>query len=704
MLLVAPVSAAGQGDREADARAAFEALREAFAEIRTTYLDSAATPERRARAQDAADSLLAKGIDPDHGWVAAEMIYQGINVSAQLARPRDFLDALAEAAYAHHLGDTATSGQYSFLLAIGNLEYDRGEYAAAAVLLDSFLQAPPISGMAVATGSGYNIRGFTYRMTQDYAAAARAFDAAVEQYGSTGHNAVDEMVSLSYAARAYQDIGDLPSAEARIAAAFSILEAVGQPARDHPQAYDLFNTSAAILASRGDHAGALARLEQSIAHARRSGNRRREATALQNAGFIRRDIGDYAGAIATFEATLASLPGGTAPRMRQELLTYLAAVYKEIRRLPEAYRAQAEALAISDSLLAVTQALNAKRLEENAEAHRVRLELAEAETRAADLAVAESRRQLALAWGALAIVSLVAALGFVAYRLRRKAAEHDRLEDLVAARTAEIEAHRAELESRARQLERSNHELERFAYIASHDLKTPIRNVTSFLGLIRRRLAPAARAGVEEYLDLATAYAHQMHALVTDVLEFSRIDADLESSSEVVDVAGLLGKLSRQLAPSFAARNGRLEISGTGHVSAPPAQLTQVLTNLIENGLKYNRSVCPTVSVTVGEAPADASDGGPATSIRVTDNGIGIAAEYRERVFGMFKRLHTADEFEGTGLGLAVCRKVCERLGGAIALESAEGEGSTFTVTLPAAAVGSRRPSAVSPRSPALHS
>ena len=273
-------------------------------------------------------------------------------------------------------------------------------------------------------------------------------------------------------------------------------------------------------------------------------------------------------------------------------------------------------------------------------------------------------------WGLVAVLSLASAYGLNRYRARRRA--HVELESVVAERTAE-------LSEQAAALRRSNAELERFAYIASHDLKTPLRNVTSFLGLAERRLDDAGRAAVGEYLGIAAANARQMHALVTDVLEFSKLDADLATQSERFDLGEAVRGVTARLAPG---EQDRVSVTGSAEVVAPASHLEQLALNLIENGLKYNDSPEPHVAIVVERV-------GERVRLTARDNGIGIEPEYHERVFGMFRRLHTSDEYSGTGLGLAVCRKVVERLGGSISLESAPGKGSTFTVDLPAAAAGS---------------
>ena len=274
--------------------------------------------------------------------------------------------------------------------------------------------------------------------------------------------------------------------------------------------------------------------------------------------------------------------------------------------------------------------------------------------------------------------SLVLALAFVIYRWRERARTSATLQELVDARTAELRERGEALASQAARLTESNAELERFAYVASHDLKTPLRNVTSFLGLIRRRLPAEARALVSDYLEIAMANAHQMNELISDVLEFSRVNADVGGLAESTTVSAVVEDVRRERLAELDERGARLTIEGDAAVELPPSALRQLLGNLVGNGLKYNRSPAPEVRVAV-------VDLGARVRIAVADNGIGIDPAYHDRIFEAFGRLHTADEFEGTGVGLAACRKIVLRLGGTIAVDSAPDQGSVFTVELPKA-------------------
>ncbi|MFB9990521.1 ATP-binding protein [Deinococcus oregonensis] len=241
-------------------------------------------------------------------------------------------------------------------------------------------------------------------------------------------------------------------------------------------------------------------------------------------------------------------------------------------------------------------------------------------------------------------------------------------------RRVEVRTH--ELELQTQELERSNAELEQFAYIASHDLQAPIRAVTSFAGIIAQRYAGQLDDRGQLYLQQIIGSGEHMKRLVDDLLTFSRIHTH-QGDQVLVDSQAVFGEVARRLASEDMEGTFDLSATGLPRVRANPQQLDQLLQNLISNGLKYRREgVRPRVQVS-------AVQGGDFWRFAVSDNGIGIEEQYFGRIFEIFQRLHGRDTFEGTGIGLAVCKKIVERHGGQLWLESVVGEGSSFFFTLP---------------------
>jgi PAS domain S-box-containing protein len=225
------------------------------------------------------------------------------------------------------------------------------------------------------------------------------------------------------------------------------------------------------------------------------------------------------------------------------------------------------------------------------------------------------------------------------------------------------------------ELRRSNAELERFAYVASHDLQEPLRMVASYTQLLARRYQGQLDERADRYIGFAVEGATRMQALINGLLAYSRVGSGGEPVPVPVRTA-LDGALAN-LQAAVSAAQARVTHDALPVVQADPVQLLQLFQNLLGNALKFRGPEPPRVHVTAWRQ-------GAWWHFRVSDNGIGIPAEYAERVFVLFQRLHSRALHPGTGMGLAICRKIVERHGGRIWVEPAEGGGSSFLFTLPA--------------------
>ncbi|MEN6342035.1 MAG: PAS domain S-box protein [Methanospirillum sp.] len=230
----------------------------------------------------------------------------------------------------------------------------------------------------------------------------------------------------------------------------------------------------------------------------------------------------------------------------------------------------------------------------------------------------------------------------------------------------------------AEELKRSNEELQRFAYVASHDLQEPLRTIVSFSQLLERRYKGKFDDDADEFIGFIVEGGKRLQALIRDLLQLSRIETQAQPPVPIAAEAVVADVVSTLEAPIREA-GATVAVGPMPTVRADPVQLEQVFTNLITNALKYHREGVPPV------IEISASRSGRRWEFAVRDNGIGIDGEYHDRIFQMFQRLHTADEYEGTGIGLAVVKKIIERHGGTVRVESTPGEGSTFYFTLPAA-------------------
>ena len=252
------------------------------------------------------------------------------------------------------------------------------------------------------------------------------------------------------------------------------------------------------------------------------------------------------------------------------------------------------------------------------------------------------------------------------------------LEQEVGWRTEELRGKNAELEEAVVELERSNADLERFAYVSSHDLQEPLRMVTSYLQLLERNLRDEISPENREFLNYAVDGAKRMSQLIRDLLAYSRVTTE-GSPIAPVDMADVVETAEANLRTAIDHAGASLEVSGPlPLVMGDEAQLVSVLQNLIANAVKYcAEDVTPEVRIGVERNPTS-------WTFSVADNGIGMEEQYKERIFIIFQRLHGRHEYEGTGIGLAVCKRIIERHHGRIWVESAPGQGSTFSFTLPA--------------------
>ncbi len=224
------------------------------------------------------------------------------------------------------------------------------------------------------------------------------------------------------------------------------------------------------------------------------------------------------------------------------------------------------------------------------------------------------------------------------------------------------------------ELERSNQELEQFAYVASHDLQEPLRMVAGYVKLLERRYSGRLDANADTYIRFAVDGTNRMQSLIEGLLAYSRISKG--SSFQPVDTNDAFAAALENLKPAIQESGATITSETLPIVEGDETQLMQLFQNLIGNGLKYRKKdVNPRIKVSARQEERQ-------WVFAVFDNGIGIDAQYFEQIFQIFQRLHTADEYQGTGIGLASCKKIVERHGGRIWLDSVPGEGTTFYFTL----------------------
>ncbi|MGB0863861.1 MAG: sensor histidine kinase [Saprospiraceae bacterium] len=238
----------------------------------------------------------------------------------------------------------------------------------------------------------------------------------------------------------------------------------------------------------------------------------------------------------------------------------------------------------------------------------------------------------------------------------------------------ELQEKKTTIERQNNELLFANEELEKFAYIASHDLKSPLRNVNSFLTLIERKIKQG-RTDIQEDIQYATRASKQMYHLIEDILRFSRMKQQ-EMAFQKVATHNLVMQVVMNLEDVIKEKSGEVEVELLPEIECNQSQISLLFQNLIENAIKYNDNPKPTIEISSQEI-------GKQVLISVRDNGIGIPMDYQDKVFEMFARLHNQQIYEGTGLGLAICKRIVLAHQGDIWFKSDGENGTTFYIQLP---------------------
>lgn len=285
-------------------------------------------------------------------------------------------------------------------------------------------------------------------------------------------------------------------------------------------------------------------------------------------------------------------------------------------------------------------------------------------------------------------VGLLLSLG-VFYYLYRNSNKVGELNSALALANAEleekVEARTQALLQYSEELQRSNRELEEFAFVASHDLQEPLRKIRAFGDRLQQKYSSQLGDSGSDYILRMQLASERMSTLIDDLLSFSRVTTKQRPFAKV-DLNDVIRRAMDNLDYSIEETNAQLHIDPLPIIDADPSQIAQVFTNLIGNSLKFHLpDIRPIITITceANVASPIADDARAWCCLRHSDQGIGFEAQYAERVFSLFQRLHGRDEYSGTGIGLALCRKIIERHGGTITAQSALGEGAVFTIYLP---------------------
>lgn len=378
---------------------------------------------------------------------------------------------------------------------------------------------------------------------------------------------------------------------------------------------------------------------------------------------------DHLRAIRYGNEALVLYPDTALMGLKQSIYKIMADCHAELGYFEEAYHFHQKHKAVNDYLYNKEKDKQIAGLELQFQLDRKENENQVLRARESEQAAIINQRTIAGIAIALGFI-LASLIAYSLYRSNRRKQEYNKeLEQKVTERTKA-------LAKSNRELQNSYYEMERFAYVSSHDLKEPLRNINGFAQLLGRILGKEADDEIKECIEFISANARQMNNLIEDILEFSRISKE-EKEKETIHLHQLIDNVKITLAQKIEEKNARIEVGQLPVISGDSSQLLSLFKNLIENGIKYNESKPPIIKINC----TTTQDSEYLFSI--ADNGIGIEPNYYDQIFEMFKRLHSRREYEGSGLGLPICKKIVEDYDGQIWVKSQENHGSTFYFTIP---------------------
>ncbi|NRB51329.1 MAG: tetratricopeptide repeat protein [Saprospiraceae bacterium] len=386
-------------------------------------------------------------------------------------------------------------------------------------------------------------------------------------------------------------------------------------------------------------------------------------------GKIHKAAEDNETAIQFYLQAIERAKEGSFSSLMPALYEELSDIYVKVNDYERAYGAMMKFQELQDSFLSEATQERIAKLEMG-----YQLKVQEAENleltkrQAQQNLILRQRTLIAISMGLIAVLLIL--LVIRQYRTNKVKAELNRqLEDTVQKRTGDLEAANE-------QLRRSNDELERFTFIASHDLKEPLRNITSFVNLIQRKLGKSADQDLQDYMGFVTRNTKQLYALVEDILTHSRVRQGEADAPGTVELDEILQDIRSNLTHILEERSAQIVWSDLPSLIGHRSDFYLLFKNLIENGLKYNESSAPLIQVI---AKSEAED----WCFSCKDNGLGIAPAYHKQIFQMFTRLNNRGKYLGSGIGLATCQQIVQKYSGELWVESEEGKGSTFHFRLP---------------------
>ncbi len=437
---------------------------------------------------------------------------------------------------------------------------------------------------------------------------------------------------------------------------------------------------------------ALSYYKKALKHKKEIGDKFDEIATLQSLGVVHLDMDETEKALYFFNEALKLSKEIDSRSRKAEVYGLLSATYETNNNTKEAFRYMKAYTVLKDSIL------NENTLKEMAQS-KTRYEVSKKEK---EIVLLKKENELLgknkeiASWKNYFLAILVTFLLFTSFLFFYYYKNQKRYSDLLADKNLQIQQQNEQLEEvnnlqatfndtlktkneqielQNQQLENSNKELKQFAYIASHDLKEPLRMIGAYTSLLHRRYANKLDEGAKEFMGFITEATTRMNSLLDDLLTYSKVGTQ-ELQKEVVKMGEVVEIAMANLQLNIKQKQAKVNVGHLPQVNVSRSQMGQLYQNLLSNALKFSNKEHPQIWV-------DAQKNGKAFIFSVKDNGIGIAEEHQERIFEMFSRLHTRQEYEGTGIGLATCKKIVEQHGGKIWVESKPQKGCTFYFTIP---------------------
>ncbi len=627
------------------------------------FLQEVRSAEKDKVAEQEIELAINTYFDKSHIGLSAQVIFSVVDISSKIPNSNRVLNELAERGYRVKPDNTRPDHTALFIHAMSVLELERHDYRAGLIFADSVSSIPQDRVLPQTIAGNFAIRGYCNENLGNLEEAKEDFLKAAAEFNKLPGSESRKISVLHSSARtslAFRNLGEALRASHNAMKELKKLELSGS--RFHED-YQVYRSHALILRKSDRPLEALPIAQKALRLIEKRGEIIAIAHCKQTLAEIYADLDQPEKALANFEAAEVIYRAQDNPVELLIILEDKANFLASLGRVEEAFLLKDQCLDLKDSIALLSQADRILEIRDKHETELVKNKLALAQTQ-------QNLDKTQKTVMGLGLIFFVLLLGLLLSRYVQRNKLQAKLELLVQERTRE-------LEQQARELKQSNEELERFAFITSHDLKAPIRNILGFMSLMKKKNNRSTAEEREEYLDITINSGKQLQRIVDDILSFSRIGNSAEDTASLIQLNGFFDALKKQLSPLLSENNASMEVTGSAEIQIAEGYLTQIFMNLVTNGIKFNESAFPRIIVNAAELPNGI------IRVEVSDNGIGISEEFHDQIFDLFKRLHASDQYEGTGLGLATCKKICEGLNGSIEIESTTGEGATFIVTLP---------------------